>query len=74
MTDLRKAVSEGNMTEELHHTQATEQIHILFSTVADLQQRVLSLENAKQSVSNVAALSVCNHLYPLAETVCGVCK
>ncbi|XP_035526003.1 EF-hand calcium-binding domain-containing protein 14 [Morone saxatilis] len=50
ITDLRKAVSEANKTEELHHTQADEQIHILLSTVADLQQRVSSLENgSKQS-------------------------
>ncbi|KAM8727682.1 EF-hand calcium-binding domain-containing protein 14 [Acanthopagrus schlegelii] len=50
LTDLRKAVSEANKTEELHERQADEQIHILLSTVADLQQRVLSLENgSKQS-------------------------
>ena len=47
-------MSEANKTEELHHTQADEQIHILLSTVADLQQRVLSLENgSKQNVSNM---------------------
>ena len=47
-------MSEANKTEELHERQADEQIHILLSTVADLQQRVLSLENgSKQSVSNV---------------------
>ncbi|XP_070774990.1 EF-hand calcium-binding domain-containing protein 14 isoform X2 [Enoplosus armatus] len=50
ITDLRKAVSEANKTEELHHTQADEHIHILLSTVAELQQRVSSLENgSKQS-------------------------
>ncbi|XP_076600638.1 EF-hand calcium-binding domain-containing protein 14 [Chaetodon auriga] len=50
ITDLRKAVSEANQTEELHHTQADQQIHILLSTVAELHQRVLLLENgSKQS-------------------------
>ncbi|TMS10008.1 EF-hand calcium-binding domain-containing protein 14 [Larimichthys crocea] len=50
LTDLRKAVSEANKTEELHHTQADEQLHILLSVVADLRQRVSSLENgSKQS-------------------------
>ncbi|XP_044076492.1 EF-hand calcium-binding domain-containing protein 14 [Siniperca chuatsi] len=50
ITDLRKAVSETNKTEELYHTRADEQIHILLSTVADLHQRVSSLENgSKQS-------------------------
>lgn len=50
-------MSEANRTEALHHTQAGEQIHTLFSVVADLQQRVLSLENvSKQSVSNVVTL------------------
>ncbi len=54
LTDLKKAVSEANKTEELHHTQDDEQIHVLLSTVADLQQRVMLLENkSKQSVSNV---------------------
>lgn len=46
-------MSEANKTEELHHTQTDEQIHILLSTVAELQQRVSSLENgSKQKVSN----------------------
>lgn len=50
ITDLRKAVSEANKTEELHHTQTDEQIHILLSTVADLNQRLSILENgSKQS-------------------------
>ncbi|KAI3374889.1 hypothetical protein L3Q82_021427 [Scortum barcoo] len=53
ITDLRKAVTEANKTEELHHTQSDEQIHILLSTVADLQRRVSSLENGtKQSVKD----------------------
>lgn len=47
-------MNEANKTEELHHTQADEQIHILLSTVADLHQRVSSLENrSKESVSNM---------------------
>uniref|UniRef100_UPI0037E90107 EF-hand calcium-binding domain-containing protein 14 n=1 Tax=Semicossyphus pulcher TaxID=241346 RepID=UPI0037E90107 len=50
ITDLKTAVSEANKTEEQHRTQTNEQIHILLSTVADLRQRVSSLENgSKQS-------------------------
>ncbi|CAJ1072402.1 EF-hand calcium-binding domain-containing protein 14 [Xyrichtys novacula] len=50
ISDLKTAVSEANKTEELHRTQTNEQIHILLTTVADLRQRVLSLENgSKQS-------------------------
>ncbi|XP_068460248.1 EF-hand calcium-binding domain-containing protein 14 [Clinocottus analis] len=53
ITELRKAVSEANKTEELHHTQTDEHIHVLLSTVAELQQRVSSLENgSKQSSKN----------------------
>ncbi|XP_006786462.1 EF-hand calcium-binding domain-containing protein 14 [Neolamprologus brichardi] len=53
ITDLRKAMSEVNKTEEQHHTWTDEQIHILLSTVADLHQRVASLENgSKQSLTN----------------------
>ncbi|KAM9350181.1 EF-hand calcium-binding domain-containing protein 14 isoform 2-T2 [Symphorus nematophorus] len=55
ITDLRKEMSEANKTEELHHTQADEKIHILLSTVADLQQRVLSLENGSNQNSKDAA-------------------
>ncbi|XP_038573828.1 EF-hand calcium-binding domain-containing protein 14 [Micropterus salmoides] len=51
ITDLRKAMNEANKTEELHHTQADEQIHILLSTVADLHQRVSSLENRSKESS-----------------------
>ncbi|XP_070830607.1 EF-hand calcium-binding domain-containing protein 14 [Chaetodon trifascialis] len=51
ITDLRKAVSEANQTEGLHHTQADKQIHILLSTVADLHQRVLLLENGSKQNS-----------------------
>lgn len=60
ITDLRKAVSEANKTEELHHMHADEQIHILLSTVADLQQRVLLLENGSKpsSKDNDAAAQV----------------
>ncbi|XP_070701351.1 EF-hand calcium-binding domain-containing protein 14 [Pempheris klunzingeri] len=51
ITDLRKAASEANKTEELYHTRTDEQIHILLSTVAELHQRVSSLENgSKQSL------------------------
>lgn len=53
ITDLRKAVSEANKTEQLQHTQTDEQIHMLLSTVADLHQRVSSLENgSKQSAQD----------------------
>lgn len=53
-------MSDVNKTEEQHHTWTDEQIHILLSTVADLHQRVASLENgSKQSVSNVIALCCC---------------
>ncbi|KAG7525521.1 hypothetical protein JOB18_027883 [Solea senegalensis] len=60
VTDLRKAVSEANKTEEQHHTWTTEQFHVLLSTVADLRQRVESLESgSKQTVNddNAAAMS-----------------
>ncbi|KAM9844928.1 EF-hand calcium-binding domain-containing protein 14 isoform 2-T2 [Aulostomus maculatus] len=53
ITDLRNAVSEANKTEEQHHTWTDEQIHLLLSTVADLHQRVSSLENgSKQSLKD----------------------
>ncbi|KAM4552298.1 EF-hand calcium-binding domain-containing protein 14 isoform 2-T2 [Odontesthes bonariensis] len=53
ITDLRKAMGEVNKTEEQHHTWTDEQIHILLSTVADLHQRVASLENgSKHSLQN----------------------
>ncbi|XP_033838931.1 EF-hand calcium-binding domain-containing protein 14 [Periophthalmus magnuspinnatus] len=45
LTDLKKAVSEANKTEELHHTWTDEQIHLLLSTVADLSHRLASVEN-----------------------------
>lgn len=54
ITALKEAVSEANKTEEQHYTWTDEQIHILLSTVADLRQRVASLEKgSEQSVSNV---------------------
>lgn len=56
MADLRKAVSEANKTEELHHTWTDEQIHIILSTVANLSQRVSSLEHSgavQQTVSHM---------------------
>ncbi|XP_054482839.1 EF-hand calcium-binding domain-containing protein 14 isoform X1 [Anoplopoma fimbria] len=59
ITDLRKTVSEANKTEELHQTQTDEHIHILLSTVAELQQRVSSLENgSKQSSKNNDAAEI----------------
>lgn len=51
IADLRKAFSEANRTEELYRSQSTEQIRSLLATVAELQQRVLSLEKDKKSVS-----------------------
>ncbi|XP_047444642.1 EF-hand calcium-binding domain-containing protein 14 [Mugil cephalus] len=48
ITDLRKAMTEANKTEEQHHTWTDEQIHILLSTVADLHQRVATLENGSK--------------------------
>lgn len=48
LTELRKAVSAANQTEEMHHTWTDEQIHLLLSTVADLQHRVSSLENGSK--------------------------
>ncbi|XP_042354225.1 EF-hand calcium-binding domain-containing protein 14 isoform X2 [Plectropomus leopardus] len=69
ITDLRKAVSEANKTEELHHTQSDEQIHVLLSTIADLQQRVASLESgSKQSSKDNNAVAV-NSASPATETV-----
>lgn len=46
VTDLRKALSDANRTEEQHHTWTDEQIHVLLSTVAELQHRVEQLENS----------------------------
>ena len=46
-------MGETNKSEEEHHVWTAEQIHVLLSTVADLRQRVVSLENgSKQSVSH----------------------
>lgn len=45
LTDLKKAVSDANKTEEQHHTWTDEQIHLLLSTVADLSHRLSSVEN-----------------------------
>ncbi|XP_017281571.1 EF-hand calcium-binding domain-containing protein 14 [Kryptolebias marmoratus] len=59
VTDLRRAMGEVNKTEEQHHMWTDEQIHALLSTVADLHQRVASLENgSKHSLqSNHAAVT-----------------
>lgn len=47
-------MGEANKTEEQHHTWTAEQIKVLLSSVADLRQRVISLEDgSKQSVSHV---------------------
>lgn len=51
VTDLRKALSDANRTEEQHHNWTDEQIHILLSTVADLHHRVASLENGSKPAS-----------------------
>ncbi|XP_037313420.2 EF-hand calcium-binding domain-containing protein 14 [Pungitius pungitius] len=48
IADLRIAVSEANQTEELRHARTDEHVHGLLSAVADLQQRVSSLENGSQ--------------------------
>lgn len=72
ITDLRKAMSEVNKTEEQHHTWTDEQIHILLSTVADLHQRVASLENgSKQSLNNndPAAQVAVSSESPVTETM-----
>ncbi|KAM4605329.1 EF-hand calcium-binding domain-containing protein 14 [Polymixia lowei] len=53
VTDLRKAVSEANQTQEMHHSWTDEQIHTLLSTIANLSQRVSSLERGSdQSTKN----------------------
>lgn len=51
IADLRKALSEANRTEELYRSQSREQIRGLLATAAELQQRLLSLEKDKKSVS-----------------------
>ncbi|KAM9789375.1 EF-hand calcium-binding domain-containing protein 14 [Neosynchiropus ocellatus] len=51
VTELRKAVSAANKTEEMHHTWTDEQIHLLLSTVADLHHRVSLLENGSKPSS-----------------------
>ncbi|XP_054888881.1 EF-hand calcium-binding domain-containing protein 14 [Poeciliopsis prolifica] len=62
ITDLKRAMGEVNKTEEQHHMWTDEQIHILLSTVADLHQRVASLENGSkpslQYNDTVASLAV----------------
>ncbi|XP_029381459.1 EF-hand calcium-binding domain-containing protein 14 [Echeneis naucrates] len=56
ITDLKKAVSETNKTGEQHHTWTAEQIHTLLSTVADLGQRVVLLEDgSKQNIKEKGA-------------------
>ncbi|XP_026170068.1 EF-hand calcium-binding domain-containing protein 14 [Mastacembelus armatus] len=62
ITDLRKSMSEANKTEKQHYTWTDEQIHKLLSTVADLHQRVVSLENGSKQSDNDAAsqLSISN--------------
>nr|XP_046263389.1 EF-hand calcium-binding domain-containing protein 14 [Scatophagus argus] len=72
ITDLRKAVSEANKTEELHHTQAEEQIHNLLSMVADLHQRVLSLEKGavqRSKANDTAAQLPVTSESPVTKTV-----
>ncbi|XP_077375169.1 EF-hand calcium-binding domain-containing protein 14 [Festucalex cinctus] len=53
ISDLRKVVSEANQTEAKHHTWSDEQIHMLLSSVVELQHRVSSLENgSKQNLQD----------------------
>ncbi|XP_015238654.1 PREDICTED: EF-hand calcium-binding domain-containing protein 14 [Cyprinodon variegatus] len=66
ITDLKRAMSEVNKTEEQHHMWTDEQIHILLSTVADLHQRVASLENgSKHSYKDEAAPVTVNSKGPV---------
>ncbi|XP_049603967.1 EF-hand calcium-binding domain-containing protein 14 isoform X2 [Syngnathus scovelli] len=52
ISELKKVVSEANQTEAKHHIWSDEQIHVLLSTVAELQRRVSALESGpKQNVS-----------------------
>ncbi|XP_074544145.1 EF-hand calcium-binding domain-containing protein 14 [Halichoeres trimaculatus] len=72
ISDLNTAVSEANKTEELHHMQTNEQIHILLTTVADLRQRVSSLENGSKQSSEyheVAANLASNNKSPETQEV-----
>lgn len=69
ITDLRKAVGEANKTEELRHTQTDGQIHILLSTVAELQQRVLSLENGSKQSSKVNDAAAITSESPTTEVI-----
>ncbi|XP_024908384.1 EF-hand calcium-binding domain-containing protein 14 isoform X3 [Cynoglossus semilaevis] len=55
VTDLNKAVSEVNKTEEQHHSWTAEQIQVLLSTVADLRKRVETLENGPKLADNETA-------------------
>ncbi|XP_072219412.1 EF-hand calcium-binding domain-containing protein 14 isoform X2 [Leuresthes tenuis] len=69
ITDLRRAMGEVNKTEEQHHTWTDEQIHILLSTVADLHQRVASLENGSKHSNNDAEAPQANGSeHPESET------
>ncbi|KAK5860058.1 hypothetical protein PBY51_021561 [Eleginops maclovinus] len=69
IADLRKAVGEANKTEELRHTQTDGQIHILLSMVAELQQRVLSLENGSKQSSNVNDAAAITSESPATEVI-----
>ncbi|MEQ2270934.1 hypothetical protein XENORESO_017724 [Xenotaenia resolanae] len=72
ITDLKQAMGEVNKSEEQHHMWTDEQIHILLSTVADLHQRVASLESgSKHSLQDndaVASPDVTSQ-EPVTETV-----
>ncbi|MEQ2233800.1 hypothetical protein ILYODFUR_025508, partial [Ilyodon furcidens] len=72
ITDLKQAMGEVNKSEEQHHMWTDEQIHILLSTVADLHQRVASLESgSKHSLQDndaVASPAVTSQ-EPVTETV-----
>lgn len=58
LSDLKKAVSEANKTEEVHHTWTDEQIHLLLSTVADLSHRLSSVENRSNQTPRPAEAPV----------------
>nr|XP_020451615.1 EF-hand calcium-binding domain-containing protein 14 isoform X1 [Monopterus albus] len=69
ITDLRKAVSEANKTEEQHHLWTDEQINILLSTVADLRQRMASLEKVSKHSDNDATTPTISGESPVTEMV-----
>lgn len=70
INDLKRAMGEVNKTEEQHHMWTDEQIHILLSTVAELHQRVASLENgSKRSYNDAGASLAVSSREPVTKTV-----